>query len=252
MKTRAIIIQARNGAARFPNKMISTIDSKGTLVFDFLLKRLKGIVNESEIYLATTNLERDNSLCKIAKNNNINCFRGDENNVLDRFVRCADEYKIDEIIRVCADNPFINLEDLEVLYTTTLENKDYISFNIKGSPSIKTHYGFWAELVSLDALKKVQKLTNERLYIEHVTNFIYENPTIFNVDFIDTQVEDEILDQNIRLTLDTIEDLDIIRYIVNQLDMMPKDIKVKNVYNTIKDKKDIKNKMFEQIEKNSK
>ncbi len=252
MNKRTVIIQARNGSSRFPNKMISDIDSQGTSVFEFLIKRLKGGFQNDEIYLATTVLERDNSLCEIAKKNDILYFRGNENDVLDRFIKCAEKYKINEIIRICADNPFLCMEDLNCLKTLPLQNKDYISFDIKGSPSIKTHYGFWAELVTLEALKKVQSLTDEKLYREHVTNYIYENSDIFQVKFIETIIKNEILEQNFRLTLDTPEDFKTIKFVINELGKKPQDIRVEDVYNTIKNNKEIINNMLIQIEKNSK
>ena len=48
---------------------------------------------------------------------------------------------------------------------------DYISFDIDGTPSIKTHFGFWGEFVTLDALKRVIGFTDDLLYREHVTNY---------------------------------------------------------------------------------
>ncbi len=144
------------------------------------------------------------------------------------------------------------MEDLNCLKTLPLQNKDYISFDIKGSPSIKTHYGFWAELVTFEALKKVQSLTDEKLYREHVTNYIYENSDIFKVQFIETTIKNEILEQNFRLTLDTKEDFKTIKFVINELGKKPQDIRVEDVYNTIKNNKEIINNMLIQIEKNSK
>ncbi len=252
MNKRAVIIQARNGSSRFPNKMIYNIDNKGTLVFDFLLKRLKAIFTDNEVFLATTDLVQDDSLCRIAGDNNILYFRGSESNVLDRFIKCAEYYRVNEIIRLCADNPFIDLEDLTKLKNIDLTKLDYISFNIKGNPSIKTHYGFWAELVSLNALKRVQSLTSETLYLEHVTNFIYENLNEFNIELIETSISNRILNENIRLTLDTEEDLNSIKFIINELNMLPQEIKVNDVYKLIKNRTDVLDSMSIQIRRNSK
>ena len=59
------------------------------------------------------------------------------------------------------------------------KNSDYISFNINGTPSIKTHYGFWTEYVTLDTLKRIKSLTKDKIFHEHVTNYIYTNPHSF-------------------------------------------------------------------------
>lgn len=82
---------------------------------------------------------------------------------------------------------------------------DYVSFNVNGIPSIKTHYGFWTEFVTLDALNKVNSLTNESLYHEHVTNFIYTHPEYFNCYLLDTP-SDLTTHSKIRLTIDTLVD----------------------------------------------
>ena len=137
------------------------------------------------------------------------CFRGSENDVLQRFIDAAKHYNTSRIIRICSDNPFLELKSIEKLVErgNSQNEADYISFNIGGKPSIKTHYGFWTEYVTLDALKKVKQFTSEQLYHEHVTNYIYGNPDMFNVQWIEGP--DSILThQDIRLTIDTPEDFE--------------------------------------------
>lgn len=43
----------------------------------------------------------------------------------------------------------------------------------------KTHFGFWAEYVTLAALELVARKTVEKVYHEHVTNYIYTHPNDF-------------------------------------------------------------------------
>jgi spore coat polysaccharide biosynthesis protein SpsF len=94
---------------------------------------------------------------------------------------------------------------------------DYLSFQLSGNkPSILTHFGFWTEAVRLDALEKAQQMTSEKLYHEHVTNFIYGNPDLFNVQFI--QADQLVFSRtDIRMTLDTPEDFKIQKEIFAQL-----------------------------------
>lgn len=81
---------------------------------------------------------------------------------------------------------------------------DYLSFKVNNKPSILTHFGFWAEAISLDALKTVVKLTSEKLYHEHVTNYVYSHTDRFNVSFIPVDLME--FEKKIRLTIDTEED----------------------------------------------
>ena len=75
---------------------------------------------------------------------------------MNRFISAAEQYNAQKIIRVCSDNPFLDINSIKKLIETINENPsaDYISFNINGIPSIKTHYGFWTEYVTLNTLKK--------------------------------------------------------------------------------------------------
>ena len=72
MKT-AIFITVRTGSTRLPNKALIEIQSIPTIVH--LIRRMKK-VDVDNIILCTTLLEEDNILCEIAKNEEINFFRG--------------------------------------------------------------------------------------------------------------------------------------------------------------------------------
>lgn len=215
MNETKIIIQARTGSTRLPRKMILPFyGNEG--IFSLILNRLTSIIDKNNIILATSINENNDVLIDIAKNYSVNYFRGSENDVLQRFIDAAIDFNAEKIIRVCADNPFLDLEYLNFLLDNfEKSNCDYMSFSTsKGTPTIKTHYGFWAEAVTLNALKKVKSMTDENIYHEHVTNFIYANPDIFNIIFFNIPEEIENHD-DIRLTIDTQVDFDIQKEIFN-------------------------------------
>lgn len=249
-KKRTIIIQARNGSTRLPKKMIADIDGKGTPVLAFILKRLLEVFDKKDIIVATTTNKKDDILEQIAISLGIIVFRGDENNVLKRFIDCADRYNVSEVIRLCADNPFLSIDDMKTLFSIPMENNDYISFNINGNVSIRTHFGFWAELVSLDALKKVAQLTKEKIFLEHVTNFIYSNENIFKINLIQPNFDVNKYPMNVRLTLDTEEDFEHIKFILNQI--KDKDYNLPNIYRILQNNPSLLEKMTLEINKNVK
>lgn len=204
-----IIIQARTGSSRLPNKMILPF-YENTCILDILLNRLKLFIPDIPIIVATTNAENDGAIVEISKQNRMLCYRGSENDVLQRFIESADYFGIDKIIRICADNPFLDMKALrELIQQFSVVNCDYLAFSTSlGLPTIKTHYGFWTEAVKLAALKKIVSLTQESLFHEHVTNYIYTFPDLFKIHYIPIPLEIETK-SNIRLTLDTIEDFNI-------------------------------------------
>lgn len=199
------IIQARLGSTRLPGKILLPFYEDKSIL-DLLISKLRQIENV-EIILATSTDSANDLLESISQDNNIACFRGSETDVLKRFINAAETFNSDSIIRICSDNPFLELKSIQYLIDYVKENPqfDYVSFNVNGIPSIKTHYGFWTEYVTLDALKKVSSLTNESLYHEHVTNYIYTHPESFNYHLLDTPDILKLHDK-VRLTIDTEED----------------------------------------------
>lgn len=198
----AFIIQARLGSTRLPRKILLPF-YKNKSILDLLIDKLKKVA-DSQIILATSTNSINDSLEDIAQKNNILCFRGAENDVLQRFIDAAEKFQASRIIRICSDNPFLELDSINRLIDFATKNPqyDYISFHVNNTPSIKTHYGFWTEFVTLNALKKAISLTDEPLYHEHVTNFIYTHPEYFNYYLLDTPSE-LVAHNKIRLTIDT-------------------------------------------------
>lgn len=208
------IIQARLGSTRLPNKILLPFYNNETIL-SLLIKKLKKF--NLPIVLATSSDIKNNPLELVAKEYGINIFRGEEDDVLKRFIDAAAYYGFDALIRVCSDNPFLEKDSIENLINRACDNSaDYISFNVNDRPSIQTHYGFWTEYVTVNALKKVQHITSDMLYHEHVTNYIYTHSEIFNIEWIEGP---EILNthKKLRLTIDTRSDFDIASQIYKDL-----------------------------------
>ncbi len=197
MKT-GIIVQARTGSTRLPNKVILPFYQK-QCILDIILQKLKTL--NYPLVVATSNHTNDNEIIKVAKRNKVQAFKASEKNVLERFIDCAQQNDFSNIIRVCADNPFIDTSFIKELVD---ESTDYSAHFFEDKPSIQTHWGVFAEFVSRNALEKIQSLTKEKTYQEHVTNYIYQNPELFTI----TKMNPPILCQanDIRLTVDTAED----------------------------------------------
>lgn len=247
-----IIIQARTGSTRLPQKMILPFyNNEG--VFSLILKRLTSYFDKNNIILATSVNVNNDVLVEIANHYGVNVCRASENDVLQRFIDAATQFEAEKIIRVCADNPFLDMDSIDFLIKDFNNTDcDYMSFSTSdGVPTIKTHYGFWTEAVTLNALKKVKSLTDESIYHEHVTNYIYTHPDIFNVKFhlIPKDIETH---NDIRLTLDTEKDFEIQKEIFNQIYSQKVDFNALDVMNFLNENKHFKDVMKEEILKNQK
>lgn len=248
----SFVVQARSGSSRMPNKIMLPFYN-GKSILDLLIEKLKRVDN-TEVIIATSVNPNCDTIEEVAKVHGISCFRGSENDVLQRFIDAAVYYHVEKIIRVCSDNPFLELDSINKLVAyADNEGKacDYISFNINGVPSIKTHFGFWTEYVTLNALKRVRDLTNESLYHEHVTNYIYANPDSFDIAWLE---EPEIINShpNIRLTIDTLEDFRNAQSIYADLCTEVQFPTITNVVNYLDAHQNYYISMKRQIEKNTK
>ena len=247
-----IIIQARTGATRLPQKTVLPFyNNKGIL--EILLDKLASANLGVPIIVATTINDEDNQIANIVnERERIELFRGSENNVLNRFIEASQKFDLTKIIRICADNPFLDLDSVvELIERFKRSESDYLGFMIDNTPSIKTHYGFWAEAVKLEALKDAATKTNNTLYLEHVTNFIYGNESIYNVDFLSVKTD---LSKDIRLTLDSKEDFQLQQKVFAELSRTYNSISfsMKNILDYLDDHKELLDTMRQQINKYTK
>lgn len=198
-----VIIQARTGSTRLPNKILLDFVN-GERIIDILLQNLKKALPDIPVIVATTTSPNDIIFEEIAQRNGVLCFRGDEQDVLNRFIKAAEHFDIDTIIRVCSDNPLLQAESIQILIEAYKNNPcDYVSFSFPDNlPVIKSHLGLYPELTTLQTLKKVQVMTSEKIYREHVTNYIYVHPEAFKINLLELPA---FLQErkDIRFTVDT-------------------------------------------------
>ena len=241
-----IIIQARLGSTRLPGKVtLPFYNGKGIL--ELIIDNLSSNFKNTPIIIATTNSQNDDEIFKLANDKNIKCFRGSENNVLDRFIQAAEYFGLTEIIRVCSDNPFLNISSLKFLINNFNNSEyDYVSFKTSNNiPIIKTHYGLWAEGVKLNSIKKI--ITENKIYLEHVTNYIYEHPNDFKIKLFQIEKEND----SIRLTIDTKEDFLLNKEIFSEIVKID-NMDIKDFIKYISNNNIWLKKMREQIKNNEK
>lgn len=245
-----IIIQARTGSSRLPAKMILDF-YKGISLIEVVIDRIKSFGIGGKIILATSVNQQDDILEQIAAKHNILCYRGPENDVIQRFIEAAEYHGCENLIRICADNPLID----KSLLLDVLNNSgksDYTSFFISDQlPVIKTHYGFFAEYVTVDALKKITAFTQDQLFREHVTNYIYTHPDQFSINRL-TVPEFITANPHIRLTIDTATDFMICKNIYAYFYDRAEKMTAWKVIDYLNDKYEYQQLMLKEIENNGK
>lgn len=244
-----IIVQARMGSTRLPGKVLMPFYD-GLSILQILLRRLKANSANIPVWLATSALEADNAVAELAASEGVNCFRGHETDVLQRFTQAAEKAGFSRIIRVCADNPFLDAGLLdELINASFISSADYLSYSLTGNlPAIRAHWGIFAEYVTLDALQRAAAATNDQFYHEHVTNFIYGNPDQFNVQWIHAP-EGVYENLSVRLTIDTPEDFAALQQLYFDLAGNSKPITFKNILTELQHRPDLREAMQRQIER---
>jgi spore coat polysaccharide biosynthesis protein SpsF (cytidylyltransferase family) len=200
-----ILIAARSDSSRLPGKHFKIINEKLNLsVIDYCIKRCKKS-KVKNIILCTSNNKNDDVFEKYSKKNNIKVFRGSKNNVLKRYIDCAEKYKISDIIRITGDCPLIDKYIINNLLNIYKE-KDY---DYVGNVNPSTFPdGLDVEIIKLSMLKKSFTENKSRSNREHVTLHIRKNNKYkkYNMTYKNNL-------SRIRWTLDTENDLKLIKKI---------------------------------------
>ena len=202
------IIQARVNSTRLPNKVF--LDLKGKVLLEHVVKRLNPSKKINEIAIATTVHKADDVIEKFCIQNELICFRGSENNVLERYYFSAVSMKADVIVRVTADDPFKDFRIIdEAIDILVKGNYDFVCNN---NPATFPE-GLDVEVVRLEALKRSYELAESNFQKEHVTQYIHQNKNKFKTFNIKSEVD---LSEK-RWTIDTIEDYKFVRSIYDNL-----------------------------------
>ena len=246
-----IIVQARMASTRLPGKILKDF-YRGYTILDIILQKLHRIP-DAVVVVATSTNEADDALAAYLSDKGERVYRGSENDVLQRFIGAAEENGIDGIVRICSDNPFLDVDGLCQLARAARDNAeaDYIGFRVNGKPSILTHFGFWGEYVTLDALKRVAATTDEKAAHEHVTNYVYTHDDRFGCAWI---AAPEFLEwrTDIRLTIDTPVDFENAQIIYGSLIAHGEDFGLQQIVSCLAKHQEIVERMNEVIIHNTK
>jgi len=203
MKT-VLIIQARMGSTRLPGKVMKEVLNRPLLAH--LLDRMLQIPGV-DIKVATSTHERDQPIVDLARKMGVLVFRGDEEDVLSRYVDASQGY--DAVVRVTADCPLLDADVVEEALARFKSGKcEYLSNTIE-----RTYpRGYDVEILTREALLRIdQKASGDDR--EHVTSYVAAHQDEFNVD----QFKQKSDFSSIRLTVDTLEDFELIKRIFETL-----------------------------------
>lgn len=192
-----VIIQARMGSSRLPGKILKPLGDTDVLSYD--IARCRAIKGVNEVIVATSVLTQDDEIVAWCQENRVAYFRGSEDDVLDRYVQCVKIYKPDYVMRVTSDCPFVDYEMAsEIVALMEQERKEVVL--LEG----ELPRGLAVELISSEALLRIDELGKKPYHREHVTYYAYEFKEQFETVKYYTPVNRQA--PELRITLDTEED----------------------------------------------
>lgn len=205
-----IFLQARMGSQRLPGKTFKRIG--GRPVLKIMADNIRRTPYGGKLYLLTTTSARDDKIIKFAEKEHIRHFRGSEHDVLDRFVRAARCFDVDDVVRLTGDCPFLSMdvltENIRAYYRAG--RPDY--FFVRGYPN-----GIGAvEVMSKKALELCHKRARGTYYREHVVTYLEDHPKSFRL--VIRRAPASYFWPNLRLTLDEPADLHLLRKVYAELD----------------------------------
>ncbi len=201
MKPKVVaIIQARMGATRLPGKVL--LDMVGQTVLSRVINRVEMAETIDRVVVATTVEPGDDAIDILCDEMDWLCFRGDEEDVTDRYYKAALFSQADIIVRITADCPLIDSGIIDAIVGKFLElwpNIDYVSNLLP-----RTYpRGLDTEVFSFGVLKREWATIKENR--QHVTLRIRQNPENYRIANISGELGYSIM----RWALDTIDNFQV-------------------------------------------
>lgn len=202
----ATIIQARMGSSRAPGKISHALGDERMLEYQIRRLQAGGI---EDIIVATTDRDRDDLTEAMAVAAGVPCFRGSEDDVMGRYLACAEAFDVDHIVRVGGDDPLIDPAGVKYLIAEQAATGTDLVYASHPGGWI---YGTAGELVSRAALLRASELTDDPLDREHVVSFLKKTSAFCRIPSAPPQASQ--IRPDIYLSVDYQEDLDLVEQIV--------------------------------------
>lgn len=212
-----VIIQARMGSTRLPGKVL--LDIGGEPMLARVVSRCRQATMVDQVVIATSDDPSDDAIENYCLAQGYPCFRGSLHDVLDRYYQAARQFEASIIVRITADCPLIDPAVIDLVVSALIggeqESKwDFVANRLP--PPWKRSYpiGLDVEVCTYSALEKAWKEAKEAHQREHVMPYLYEQEGRFQI-----LVLNHIPDYgDLRWTVDTPEDLALIRQIYSRFD----------------------------------
>jgi len=205
-------IEARMGSSRLPGKVLADVNGQPAL--KRLITRVQKCKYLDDIVLATSTSPGDDILEEWAKDESILCYRGSEDNVLQRVVDANIWAESDLIVEITGDCILTDTEVIDMGIKTFLENECDVVTNC--GTCLSYPMGIYVQVFRTDDLRKISETINDEAVQEHVSLYFYEHPEIYKI--INLVAPNRWTNTEFRFQLDYPEDLELLNKIYQFLE----------------------------------
>jgi spore coat polysaccharide biosynthesis protein SpsF len=206
------VIQARLGSQRLPGKMLEPLGSDQIL--GWVVKRSMRSQGIDRLVVATTREASDDELVDYCEHLGVEVFRGDTEDVLSRFMELAAMYDPERVVRICADNPFIDAACVDVAIKCHIESSAQYVYNHRPHGECDYADGFGAEVISRALLKQLGEYALSPIHREHVTLAVVDGS--ISTTSRGCHAPPALAFPHLRFDVDTLEDLGRLRELVER------------------------------------
>jgi len=203
-----IIVQARMSSTRLPGKVMRQILGKPLL--GYLIERLRMVKSAAQLVIATSIEPEDDVITDYCQTQGVRVFRGNLFDVLDRYVKAAQKHHAKWVVRICSDCPLFDPKIADLMIHHALKHPVDWTSNILERTFPR---GMEIEVCSIGALEQAHREGTKSEEREHVTPYIYHHPELFSLS--NYTRKPPLPDY--RLCVDTMEDFELIRRIIETL-----------------------------------
>jgi len=231
-----IVIQARRGSTRLPDKIFLPLAGAPLLLR--MYERVNASRISKKIIVATTTEKEDDKVAELCKQNKIDCYRGHPDDLLDRHYKAGTENNAGIVVKIPSDCPLICPEVIDKVLDFYLSNPDRYDFVSNLHPATYPD-GNDVEVIPVNILQTAWKEAKKDFEREHTTPFIWERPDSFRIGNVKW---DSGLDYSVshRFTIDYKEDYDFIKKVYDELYDTKKIFTLNDILKLLEKKTEIK------------
>lgn len=204
-----VVVAARTGSTRLPGKALLMLRGKPMILF--LLDRIRATAEADEIIFATTTLIEDDEIAHLVEKEGFKVFRGDNEDVVSRYIEVARFYNLNYVVRITGDCPFVDAETLDYCIASVCEQTPFDLASTKGRFPVGIDYEIYNATTMANLHNNYELDVTHR---EHLTLFMYQNEDQFKLLRINPL---QIWESNQKFTVDTQKDFESIQKIANQI-----------------------------------